>query len=541
MSEPPLPAAFDYLVVGAGSAGAIVASRLSEDRAVSVLLLEAGDSDGGLWERIPLGVGRTLTDDRRVWRLPVRASGYLKGRVIEWASGRGVGGSGSVNGMLFVRGHPQIYEALAQAAGEGWSYERCLPYFKQIEDCDFDIGPQRSRGGPIGVQRLEADPVSDAFLAACEQAGVPRGSDYNDSLPDGAFYLQPSARRGLRSSAGTAYLGPARRRSNLRLLKAARATRILTAHGRATGVEMLHGGRLHTVQATREVIVCAGAVRSPQLLELSGIGAPVVLARHGIDVVHANEQAGENLQDHFMARICFETPLRSTVNHMLAHWTALARELARFAVQRRGLFSTTSLKSTAFVRSDPGQLRPDLRLQVGLLSSKGRVPKGDAIDRVSSFHIGAYGLYPESRGHVHIESKDPGQAPAVDPGYLDAEGDRRVLLAGLQWIRRIAALEPLSNVISGEIRPGPSVRSPEALLDYAAATGDTCWHPVGTCRMGMDAASVVDPECRVRGVGRLRVVDASVFPLLTSSNTNAPVMMLAERVADLIRRGSPNE
>ncbi len=535
MSVPPIAAAYDYVVVGMGTAGAILASRLSEESAVSVLALEAGESDGGLWESIPLGVGRTLTDDRRVWRQPVHPTGYLKDRVMEWASGRGIGGSASVNGMLFVRGHPALYDRWAQSAGDDWNYDHCLPYFQRLEDCDFDAGRHRSQGGPIGVQRVEADPVSEAFLAACASAGVQRGADYNDALPDGAFYLQLSARRGLRSGAGTAYLGPARGRSNLHLIKGGTVTRVLTAQGRANGVEFLHDGRLYTVKAAREVILCAGAVRSPQLLELSGIGRPAVLARHGIGLVQAIDQVGENLQDHFMARMSFQTPLRGTVNYMLSHWTAAARELARFAFQRRGLFATTTLKSTAFVRSDLEQTLPDLRIQLGLLSSEGRIPKGSGIDSVSSFHIGAYGLYPKSRGSVHIESGEPGRPPRVDPGYLDDESDRHVLLAGMQWIRRISAQESMTTIITKELRPGPDVSTSEALLEYAAATGDTCWHPVGTCRMGADAASVVDPACRVRGVSHLRVVDASVIPFLTSSNTNVPVMMLAERAADLIR------
>lgn len=530
---------FDYVIVGGGSAGSVLASRLSEDRGTTVVLLEAGGEGGGFWQRIPLGVGKLLNDDARLWRLHTEPSGDDNGTPVEWVSGRCVGGSSAVNGMLFVRGHPEMYDRMAGVGCDGWSFAECLPYFRKLEDSRLNAFPERGRGGPIGVSRADPEPISDAFLDGWKELGVPILDDYNATGPDGAGYLQLSVRNGYRCDVADGYLRPARKRPNLTVMTGATVQKVLFRGEVATGVVFVQNGQTFQVEALRETILCAGAVRSPRLLELSGVGSKERLDRFGIPVVADRQQVGENLQDHLMARICFETDQTATLNHMLAHRSAQVREVFRYLFFRSGQFSTSSLKSTAFVRSDPALASPDLRIQVGLLSAPSRVPaKGAAgIDPGSAFHIGVYGLYPRSRGSTHIQSADPAQPPKVMPNYLRDKDDCRALVAGLQLVRTLAQTQAMRSIILREIRPTAAIATADGLLEYAKATGSTCWHPVGTCRMGNDPASIVDPQCRVRGVGRLRVVDASVFPHLTSSNTNIPTIMLAEKTSDLIRSG----
>jgi choline dehydrogenase len=528
---------FDYVIVGAGSAGSVLASRLSENPDVTVLLLEAGGPGGSFWERIPLGVGKLLNDDRQLWRLKTEPSGNDNGIPVEWVSGRCLGGSSAVNGMLFVRGHPEMYDKMAKEGCDGWSYADCLPYFRKLEDCEFGSSAERGRGGPIGSSRVEADPISDAFLAGWNELGVPVLDDYNASGPDGAGYLQVSVRKGRRSGAADGYLRLAHTRPNLTVLTGAVVQKVLFRGQAATGVVYSRDGKTMQAEAMRETILCAGAVRTPQLLEISGVGNKALLEQHGIPVVLDLEEVGENLQDHLMARICFETDQTATLNYMLSHRTAQVKEVLKYMFFRTGQFSSSSLKSHAFVRSAPGLSSPNLRIQVGLLSAESRVPaKGEAaIDPRSAFHIGVYDLYPNSRGHTHIQSADVAKPPKVVPNYLRDEGDCRTLVAGLQLIRTLAETGPMRAVIRNEIRPTAAIANADELLQYAKATGSTCWHPVGTCRMGSDPSSVVDPQCRVRGAQNLRIIDASVFPYLTSSNTNIPVIMLAEKMADLIQ------
>ena len=532
------PDVYDYVVVGAGSAGCTLAARLTEGGRHSVLLLEAGGSDRRLWVRVPLGVGKLLNDERFVWKANTEAEAQLHGNKLYWPSGRILGGSSSVNGIVFVRGHPAKYDEWRAAGCPGWGYSDVLPYFKKLEDCAFGDPAVRGRGGPIAVTELDGDPISDAFVQACGESGYPRVADYNARLPDGAAPLQVSTRNGLRCSAAVGYLEPAMRRSNLHVVTGALATHIAFDGTRARGVGYLVGGQRKQANARREVLLSAGAIRSPQLLELSGVGDAGLLQERGIKVVAHLPGVGKNLQDHLMPRITFECSRPITVNDMLGNPLSFARSLLRYAVFRKGLFATTTLTALAYVRGRADSAYPDIRLQSALVSAESRfsTSRKTGIDAFPGFHIGGYFLYPASRGELHVGSLDANEAPKIHANYLSHPADREMIVAVLKLIRKVASQPALARLIVRETRPGPAVATDDELLDYARRTAQTCWHPSGTCKMGIGADAVVDPDLRVRGLEGLRVIDASVMPFLTASNTNIPTIMIAEKGADLVLR-----
>ncbi|TEA76927.1 GMC family oxidoreductase [Allopusillimonas ginsengisoli] len=529
---------FDYIVVGGGSAGCVIASRLSEQRNVRVLLLEAGGGDGRkFWTKIPLGVGKLVNDPTCLWEASAGPEASLGQRSVRWMSGRIMGGGSSVNGMLAVRGNPSRYDDWENEACPGMGYEKLLPYFKKLETCDFSSSEKRGKNGPIGISRIEPEPVGAAFMSACKGVGLERLEDFNSDFREGATFMQASIRRGRRMSASKGYIDPVRSRSNLVVKENVVVRRILFDGLRATGVEVEEGGQHGQYLVSKEVILCAGAIRSPQILELSGIGSASVLEKFGISPILNLPGVGKNLQDHYMVRVCFRSTVPLTIYDFLNSNMYKARELAKYLASRSGMFACGSLTAMAFQKSDPGIPYPDIRIQLGLSSGAQRVSKNEnsGLDPFSAFHIGGYYIHPHSRGELHIQSVDPRVSPKIAANYLQTEQDQKIIVDIVRRIRAIAQQSPLKEQIKEEIRPGPSVIDDAEILQYAKSTGDTCWHPLGTCRMGQGPLSVVDHEFRVRGIEGVRVADASVAPFQVSSNTNIPTIAVAERAADVIR------
>ena len=537
VSSLPQNAEFDYIIVGAGSSGCVMASRLSTDSRHRVLVVEAGGRDNRLNIRIPLMVAKLLMDESVTWPFKTEPQTHLNGKPQLWVRGRVIGGSNAVNGLLFVRGDPAEYDKWREAGCAGWGYSDMLPYFKRLEDHPEGDPAVRGRGGPIGVTNLgHFDELVDAFVEASEQNGFRRLSDYNDGSYEGTFPLQYSTRKGLRSSSAAAYLHPALKRPNLTVLTNAIATRVLTEGRRATGVELSYGGVMRQVRACREVVLSAGPLKSPQILELSGIGNADVLQKFGINVVHNLPGVGENLRDHPNVRLTFECAKPITINDVLRNPLLKVKEGLRFLLQRKGLLTICSATAQTNLRSSPKVKQPDLVLRLLPVSGKDRYArtKRYGLDPYPGFTFGITPLQPRSVGTMHIRSIDPHDQAAMDPRYLSHEADAQLFLDGIRVARRVAERPALKSLIVRETRPGPVANDNAALLDYVRDSVQTSWHMIGTCKMGVDDASVVDPELRVRGVANLRVVDTSICPTIPSSNTNAAALAIGEKGADMV-------
>ena len=524
---------FDYIVVGTGSAGSVLAGRLSEVPDATVLVLEAGGSDRNPWVHIPVGFVKTLNHPRLNWNFDIEPEDYTHRREMKLPRGRLLGGSGSINGMLYVRGQPADYDGWAQLGNRGWSYEDVLPYFKKSERRRNGSANFRGRSGPLTVADARSPhELMDAAIQAGVELGFPANPNYNGESQEGFAYYQVTQRGGVRQSTYRAFLKPALKRPNIELVTGALVRRVLIEDGRATGVEYEQGGRVKSVQARREVLLAAGAVQSPQLLELSGIGNPQLLAGLGIEVVRALPGVGENYRDHYMTRMAWRIGRRITLNER-TRGLPLVAEVARYALTRRGLLTAPPAMLGGFVRTRPELEAPDVQYHI-TPASYASLQSRD-LEREPGMTIGSYQMRPESQGTIHVTSADARTQPRIKGEYLSVDYDRQVTVQGLRLARALMRTRALGSYVERETTPGDGDDSDEALLDFARREGIACFHPIGTCRMGNDPMAVVDERLRVHGLKGLRVVDASVMPTMTSGNTHAPTVMIAEKAADMVK------
>ena len=523
----------DFIVVGAGSAGCAVAARLSEDPATRVLLLEAGGEDRNRWIHIPLGFGKTFADPSVNWCYETEPDPGAADRRVFWPRGKVLGGSSSINGMVYIRGQAEDFDHWRQLGNTGWSFDDVLPYFRRSEHQTRGADRFHGTDGPLCVSDVAQHPICEAFIAATTQLGFPRNDDFNGASQDGVGYHQTTTRNGKRCSTAVGYLRPAMQRPNLNIVTGALTEKILLENRRAVGVAFRRDGQLCTARAACEVILCGGAVNSPQLLMLSGIGPKDHLAGFGIPVVHDLPGVGQSLQDHYSAPIKLRCKLPITVNDVMLSSARKLKAGLEYYLFHRGPLSMISSPAALFARTRPELASPDVKISISPFSAE---RPQDGLHRFSGFTSIAYQLRPESRGEIKLKSPNPFDAPAVHPNYLATETDQRTIIAGLKLCRRILAAPQMQSLVEAEFQPGSAIESDEKLLDYARRRGGTVYHPTSTCKMGSDPMAVVDAELRVHGIEGLRVADASIMPTVVSGNTNAATIMIGERVADMARQ-----
>jgi choline dehydrogenase len=530
---------FDYIIIGGGSAGCVLASRLSESGAHRVLLLEAGGSDKRLWIQMPIGYGMSFYNPKVNWMYRTEPEAALDGRQGYWPRGKVLGGSGSINAMVHIRGQAGDFDDWREAGNPGWGWSDVLPYFKKSEDFAEGDKAWRGVGGPLHVTDVSRDchKLCAAYLEAGEAIGLKRTRDFNGAQFDGVGVYQIATRNGFRMSASRAYLWPAMKRRNLRVETGAHATRLLFEGRRATGVEYRQNGTLHKAEAAGEIILAGGSINSPQLLQLSGVGPAGVLQPLGIPMVLDSPAVGRNLQDH----LCIDHIYRSrlpTLNDVLGPWSGRIRVGLDYVLRRRGPLAMSINQGGGFIRARADLARPNIQLYFSPMSytraqpGKRRLMSPDAFP---GFILSAQQCRPTSRGHLEIASADPFAPPRIVPNSLATEHDLQEQLEGTKFLRRLAAAPSLAAVIDEELRPGPAVQSDADFIADFRRRASTVFHPVSTCRMGPDPReSVVDASLKVHGIEGLRIIDASVFPNVTSGNTNAPTLMVAEKGADLV-------
>ena len=538
----------DFVIVGAGSAGCVLADRLTEDPSVKVVLLEAGGDDRPMRNpsqfflntmiHVAAGFVHTRMNPKTSWNYITDPDATCQDRAHAWPRGKVLGGSSSINGMVYVRGQRADYDGWRQMGCDGWAWDDVEPYFKRAERHEFADDEHCGQTGPLHVtETKERNAVGDALIAACEQAGIPRNANYNGATQEGAGYFQSTLRKGQRCSTATAYLHPAMKRPNLSVVTGAFATRILFEGKRAVGVEYTRNGLVQQVRAKREVILSGGAINSPQLLQLSGIGPGHVLQNCGIETLVDSPGVGENLQDHVMTMATFRLKPGSYSLNARTHAPRLWWEVLRYALTRQGLLAQSVAHLTVFARSRAELSNPDLQFAILAATLDLEEFKRNhrmKMEKLPGLTISPCQLQPESRGSIHIKSPDPKVHPQIHANYLADPIDQQTAVAALRLTRKIIDQPALQKYVEHEMLPGNALDSDENLLAYAKATSSSGYHPVGTCAMGIQDKSVLDPQLRVRGVDGLRVVDASVMPRISSGNTNGPTIMIAERAADLI-------
>jgi choline dehydrogenase len=530
---------YDFIVVGSGSAGSVVAEKLSASGRFSVLVLEAGGTDRRFFVQMPLGYGKTFFDPAVNWNYKTEPDPGLAGNADHWPRGKLLGGSSSINAMVWIRGQREDFDAWAAAGNPGWSYDDVLPAFKAIEDNQAGADQWRGQGGPLHVTNCEAlvHPLSQRYLAAAKQAGLPLNPDFNGERQEGVGVYQISTKSGRRMSAARAFLRPAMKRNNVRVETNALVTKILFEGSRAVGIEYEQNGAMKSVRAGREVIVSGGSVNTPQLLQLSGIGPARLLQELGIPVVHANENVGANLQDHIGINYTYKGRT-ATLNQILRPWWGKMLVGMQYLLLRSGPLSLSMNNAGGFFRTDPAMTRPNMQLYFQAFSTV--IPKSGerpilTPDPWPGFSIGLSNCRPSSRGEIMIRSNNPRDYPKIVANALSTDSDVAEMLAAVKFVRKIAAMPAMAEYIVEEILPGPSVTSDEDLIHDFRRRSGTVYHPVSTCRMGPDASrAVVDPRLKMHGLSGLRIIDASIFPDNISGNTNAASIMTGWKGAEMV-------
>ncbi|NDA02285.1 MAG: choline dehydrogenase [Burkholderiaceae bacterium] len=530
---------FDYIIIGAGSAGCVLANRLSANPKHSVCLIEAGPPDYSPWIHLPIGYGKTMWDPSVNWKFHTEPDPEMNNRPIYWPRGKCLGGSSSINGLIFIRGQKEDYDHWHDLGNDGWSWDEVLPYFKKAEGNDRLGEPLHSQIGPLRASSIKkTHPLVEAFIKSANQLGVPTTDDFNNLQQEGVGYYQLSTHNGLRCSAAKAYLKPIKSRQNLRIITNAQVSKILFKDQQAVGIEYIQRGSKHQITSQKEIILSAGALQSPQLLQLSGIGPASLLQKFGIPIVHDSPGVGKNLQDHLQYRLIYELNQNISTNVELSSLMGRIKIGLDWLLFRSGPLSIGINQGGLFTKVMPQSKTPDIQFHLATLSAD---MAGGKVHPFPGFTMSVCQLRPESRGYVEIVSPDPLTPPKMVANYLTTEHDRATSIAAVKFARKIAQTNPLQGLIRREIKP-ERAESDEDLLEFCRNNGATIFHPTGTCQMGPSHQkdAVLDCELRVRGVGGLRVVDCSAMPTLPSGNTNWPAVMMGERAADLILQDQNN-